>query len=194
MTPEDFRAAGLDQQTPAQLDFLNRWLASRLPHLLSAPVPPAQASNLGGASPSPTPIEPPPAPTSGPLPTLAAASPSAASPGPTRAEIEAEVRAEIAREQVAKSRHLFGLPDFFDLGPSAREIPPAIEARIAGNFTGWKGNTTFTLDNGQVWKQRHEGSYYKRMQNPEVVISRESMGYFLTLKETGARIGVSRIK
>ncbi len=68
-------------------------------------------------------------------------------------------------------------------------------SRIFGSFSGWKGKTLFRLENGQVWKQRQTGRYSKKLENPEVRINKNLMGfYMLEILETGRRIGVKRIK
>lgn len=67
--------------------------------------------------------------------------------------------------------------------------------RLVGTFRGWDGDTTFTLDNGEVWKQRVPGRYAKRLENPEIEISRNVLGFYeLRIIETGRRIGVTRIR
>ncbi|WP_456378119.1 hypothetical protein [Thiolapillus sp.] len=70
-----------------------------------------------------------------------------------------------------------------------------IASRITGDFNGWKGKTLFRLENGQVWKQRQTGFYRKKLERPEVKISKNLLGfYMLEVVETGRRIGVKRIK
>lgn len=70
-----------------------------------------------------------------------------------------------------------------------------VRRRIAGSFHGWDGNTTFTLDNGEVWKQRLPGRYFARLENPEVEIFKNLLGFYeLRVVQTGSRIGVSRLK
>jgi hypothetical protein len=70
-----------------------------------------------------------------------------------------------------------------------------VRRRISGAFTGWTGNTVFALDNGEVWKQRLPGRYAVKLQNPEVEISRNLLGFYeLRLVKTGKKIGVSRIR
>lgn len=70
-----------------------------------------------------------------------------------------------------------------------------VKRRIAGKFTGWDGKTVFTLDNGEVWRQRLPGRYAVVMENPEVEIFRNLLGFHeLKILKTGKRIGVSRIK
>ncbi|MDE2084367.1 MAG: hypothetical protein KGI64_05855 [Xanthomonadaceae bacterium] len=60
---------------------------------------------------------------------------------------------------------------------SARET---VEAHIVGEFTGWYGKTTFTLDNGQQWQQAESGSYQcGKFENPEVTIKPMLLGSWL---------------
>ncbi|HEY5552915.1 MAG TPA: hypothetical protein VIK52_13565 [Opitutaceae bacterium] len=46
-----------------------------------------------------------------------------------------------------------------------------VESRIVGEITGWKGGTMFRLENGEIWQQSNQESYYYgRVKNPKVVI------------------------
>jgi len=80
------------------------------------------------------------------------------------------------------------------LAPEQRGEPARIESRITGTFTGWKGNTLFKLDNGQVWQQTDSGTYETRLENPPVVIKRLGFGYLLTLTGHGATVFVKRVQ
>lgn len=67
--------------------------------------------------------------------------------------------------------------------------------RIVGPFRGWTGDTTFRLDNGEVWKQRLSGRYAVQLDSPEVEIYKNLVGFYeMRVVETGRRIGVSRVK
>tara|TARA_R110001592_G_scaffold363043_1_gene679685 strand:+ start:170940 stop:171410 length:471 start_codon:yes stop_codon:yes gene_type:complete len=62
-------------------------------------------------------------------------------------------------------------------------------------FKGWSGDTVFRLENGQVWQQRRNGNYAYRGTHPEVVISKNFMGFFrMELVENGKAVQVKRIK
>ncbi len=75
------------------------------------------------------------------------------------------------------------------------ETDEPIVSSIPGKFKGWKGKTIFKLENGQIWKQRQSGRYYHKMENPEVKISKNLVGfYMLEIVETGKRIGVKRLR
>ena len=70
-----------------------------------------------------------------------------------------------------------------------------VRRRIVGSFRGWSGDTTFTLDNGEVWKQRLPGRYAVNLDNPEVEISKNLLGFYeLKVVQTGRRIGVTRLE
>lgn len=71
----------------------------------------------------------------------------------------------------------------------------AVQRRIVGPFRGWDGETTFTLDNGEVWKQRLPGRYTVKLENPEVEILRNLLGFYeLKVVKTGRKVAVTRIK
>lgn len=70
-----------------------------------------------------------------------------------------------------------------------------VRSRIVGKFRGWDGDTTFTLDNGEVWKQRLAGRYAVNLDNPEVEIGKNLLGFYeMKIVETGRRVGVTRLK
>ncbi len=70
-----------------------------------------------------------------------------------------------------------------------------VEAKITGEFNGWNGDTVFHLDNGQVWKQRLRGRNSASAESPEIVISKNWMGFYrLTVVSSGRSVGVKRIK
>ena len=70
-----------------------------------------------------------------------------------------------------------------------------VRSRIVGTFRGWDGDTTFILDNGEVWKQRLPGRYAVKLDDPEVEISRNLLGFYeLKIVQTGRKVGVTRVK
>ena len=70
-----------------------------------------------------------------------------------------------------------------------------VRHRIVGPFHGWYGNTVFTLDNGEVWKQRLSDRYAISLENPEVEISKNLFGFYeLRVVKTGRKVGVTRVK
>ena len=80
------------------------------------------------------------------------------------------------------------------LSGDQRGEPKRIEAHIVGPFKGWTGNTTFKLDNGQIWQQTDSSSYETRLDSPAVVIKRLGFGYLLTLTGHGATVFVKRVQ
>lgn len=79
--------------------------------------------------------------------------------------------------------------------PEPEPEPEKIVSKIKGEFIGWRGKTIFKLENGQIWKQRQSGRYYHKMENPEISISKNMMGfYMMEIVETGKRIGVRRLR
>lgn len=70
-----------------------------------------------------------------------------------------------------------------------------ITGTIIGDFRGWQGGTTFTLDNGQVWRQIDAEQFSIRLKNPTVVISPGLMGtWFLKVDGYGSTTKVERVK
>ena len=52
-----------------------------------------------------------------------------------------------------------------------------IVAHIDGPFSGWDGNTVFKLDNGMVWKQTEDRTFYlPTVENPLVRIEKGMFG------------------
>ena len=78
--------------------------------------------------------------------------------------------------------------------PAATYVPPSddrigfreqvssdgVVSRIAGEFTGWSGDTQFTLENGHVWQQAESGSMRGvSVDSPAVTIKPAFMGSWL---------------
>ena len=56
--------------------------------------------------------------------------------------------------------------------------PEVIQSRIVGPFTGYKGSTVFTLENGQRWAQSQPDSrYFPMVESPPVIIVKDTIGY-----------------
>lgn len=87
----------------------------------------------------------------------------------------------------------YGTPVFYP-HESERET---IESNIVGSFTGWRGQTVFTLDNGQQWKQAESGSYEcGKFEHPKVTIKPTLMGSWLMYVEPcrSQSLRVTRVK
>jgi hypothetical protein len=106
-------------------------------------------------------------------------------------EVATRIKEEKEREAAEKKKRSLELFGFMKPDPDMEIV---IESRIQGRFTGWLGNSSFYLTNGQVWKQRGGGKYYFPLDDPKVVIRKEKLGYWMTVEETGARVGVERVK
>ncbi|MDE2272436.1 MAG: hypothetical protein KGJ94_10720 [Xanthomonadaceae bacterium] len=67
---------------------------------------------------------------------------------------------------------------------------------LVGQFNGWAGHSTFTLDNGQVWKQAESGAYScPSIDNPEVTIKPMILGSWLMyVQGCNESVRVERIK
>ncbi len=73
--------------------------------------------------------------------------------------------------------------------------PEAIESRIAGTFSGWRGKTVFRLENGQVWRQAERGDFYIRVEDPKVIIRRAALGsYLLQIDGYHSHVRVRRVR
>lgn len=70
-----------------------------------------------------------------------------------------------------------------------------ISSSIAGDFHGWDGGTTFTLANGQVWRQIGGDVFAIRLKNPAVTISPGLIGaWYLKVDGYGSTTKVERVK
>lgn len=88
-------------------------------------------------------------------------------------------------------------PEMLRSNPEVRAAEEAIriEARINQPFNGWTGDTTFYLDNGQVWRQRLKGRYFHRGDDTAVVIEKNLLGFYkMTVTSSGKSIGVTRLR
>ncbi|MDB4473621.1 hypothetical protein N9023_01320 [Opitutaceae bacterium] len=69
---------------------------------------------------------------------------------------------------------------------------------LQGKFRGWEGNTTFYLENGQVWRQSNPRDRYypKAATEVPVVVYKSKTGYFRLqiLDDKGAWVTVKRIR
>ena len=74
---------------------------------------------------------------------------------------------------------------------ASAEPPTEIRSRIDGDFAGWDGDTVFRLKNGQVWEQRTGGRWRHRARDPEVVITRNLLGFYrMKLVDEDRSVGV----
>lgn len=72
--------------------------------------------------------------------------------------------------------------------------PEVIQSRIIGPFTGYKGDTVFTLENGQRWRQAQPVSgYFPKVDSPPVLIIKGTIGYRMYIAG-GGDIRVQRVR
>lgn len=72
----------------------------------------------------------------------------------------------------------------------------AIVSRIVGTFRGWDGETTFTLENGMVWKQDEAGRFYTQAtENPQVTIDKGLFSaWYMKVEGYNKEVRVERIQ
>ena len=81
-------------------------------------------------------------------------------------------------------------------GGQARPAPSAgiVESQIAGEFSGWEGETIFKLTNGQIWQQSSYAYTYSYKYRPKVLIFPFGGGFELQVEGMDQRIKVVRLK
>lgn len=67
-------------------------------------------------------------------------------------------------------------------------------SRIAGEFTGWDGETIFELQNGQIWQQSSYAYTYHYAYMPEVTIYKVGSQFKMKVEGVGETISVRRIR
>ena len=95
-----------------------------------------------------------------------------------------------AREQNKSDAARIGFKDYYgDRGE--------IVSRIPGTFHGWSGGTTFTLENGQVWRQI-DGAQFVGVNIENAVVhitpSLVGNGWFLQVEGYGSYAKVERVQ
>jgi hypothetical protein len=69
-----------------------------------------------------------------------------------------------------------------------------LESRLVGDFSGWSGHTTFTLENGSRWTQQDSSDitpYSPKLHAPKVKIKPAAMnGFWLEIEGVGNRVRV----
>lgn len=132
MTPEEFRAAGLDKLSAEELARLNAWLGRTL-------------------------------------------------------EQETERAATAAKKKVEEDNR-----GFFNFGST-----DPIRSSIVGEFRGFGQGRSYTLANGQVWRQVDDASLAGvRLTDPQVVITPSMVGnaWYMAVGRYGTRAKVQRVK
>ncbi|MEH6515516.1 MAG: hypothetical protein V7742_02460 [Halioglobus sp.] len=167
MTADEISAMGLEKLSPQEQQQLIEWVQNF-----------RQAKPVATDSPAAVP-----AVTATTAATAATPSAQAAVPATTDATEFSAATAEVVAPAEADN---FG---------KAAEQADEMASRIPGTFTGWSGNTTFVLENGQVWQQRYDTRWTTELENPEVVIKRRLFGlHRMEIVGTSKSVPVKRIK
>jgi len=71
-----------------------------------------------------------------------------------------------------------------------------IATRIVGKFSGWDGNTVFTLENGMIWKQNETSTFaIAKVENPPVILEKGAFGVWkLYVEGYNRKVKVERIQ
>ncbi|WP_407907935.1 hypothetical protein [Lysobacter claricitrinus] len=132
MSPEEFKAAGLDKLSADELAHLNTWLGRTI-------------------------------------------------------EAETQKAAVVAKKKVEDDNR-----GFFSFGST-----DPIKSAVTGEFRGFEQGRTYTLDNGQVWRQIDSATLAGvRVMHPDVVISPSVVGnaWYMAIHGYGTRAKVMRVK
>jgi len=216
MSHAEFSRAGLDKLSAQEMAALDAWIRQLTAPALADQAPPLAAPAASAASAANKTAnqlaEAEAAARAAESEAAAALAAATAAEAEARAQAEAaaarqaaaEARSAEAAEQAARAEHaalaeaeraneLSDQP--FQNGRWVGPKPDRVEGRIDGDFEGWRGDTLFVLDNGEIWKQRKNGKYFFKKSAPEVVITRNILGFFdLEVVETGKSIGVKRVR
>lgn len=69
-----------------------------------------------------------------------------------------------------------------------RRVTDVTESKIDGEFKGWDGNTSYKLQNGQVWQQKTYKYEYKYAYMPDVVVYEAAGGHKMYAAGTTADV------
>lgn len=183
LTPEERKAAGVDQLTPEQQAALDQ-LAQRFTHegarkevevvKAQAKVDTAEAVKRAHDE---------------------AIAERAAAIKQAKEEAKAEAK-EAARKARDDAKEEARKKKIANAGLAARDDDEVIKTRILGRFRGWDGHTTFTLENGQVWQQSNpDMKFFPGLVDPEVeLIPGGWAGWKLMVVSEGLWCKVKRVQ
>jgi len=69
-----------------------------------------------------------------------------------------------------------------------------VETCIDGNFDGWKGETIWKMDNGDIWQQSSLGIHLHLAIHPKVLIYRTSTGWKMKVDGDDEDVAVKKLK
>ncbi len=183
MTPKELEAAGLDNLSLEQQQFLDGWLRQRF----TSPPRAGAVGQTANHDLDPGSIHD----GSGSVATGDNGAIDAAVTG--NDAIEAEIERRVALEvnaAIAKAAEEDAAEEAAKV--ATRDEP--FEAEIEGPFSGWGGKTVFTLSNGQVWRQRTGSNYRHTAKGQTVAVKKNFMGLWtLTVLSSGRTVGVYRV-
>lgn len=111
------------------------------------------------------------------------------------AEVAVEERKEVIKEETRRAFGFLSIWDKNDQAPEELKGPDYIESSIPGKFRGWRGETRFELENGQVWVQQGRERYSISLQDPQVRVEKGLLGaHYMRILDTGRRVKVRRIQ
>jgi hypothetical protein len=190
LTADEFRRAGLDKLSPAELAVLDSVFKK-----YTAPGGDAVAVA------APVPAPPPRAEIEAAVAQESAARIAAAEARTRRAEQEAAAArqaAEVAKAEQKKAEESFLTKARKAIVPAGTKVEvAAIETEIDGDFIGWDGSTVWRMKDGTQWRvdNRPPPYYAKRMKNPKVRISAAALsGFWLEVVELDLKVRVSQIR
>lgn len=162
ISPDDFKAAGLDRLTPAQRQHLDELIAGFRQKLVTAAGQSAEEARAAKKEAAEA---------------LAAKRTAEAEAKAARDEAKA-VKAETA-ETKSGNKGFFAKARVMIVPGTTIEYAE-IKSTIAGEFEGWEGRTTFTLANGQRWQVINSDERYftPPKTNVEVEIRPAALGGF----------------
>jgi len=169
MSRDEQIQSGLDRLSPEQRAYLNEWLQQRF-----------------GRSHSPSTTEP--------GLTHRVAPVGQGTDHVLEAEIERRVALEVAAARADMEAQVAQAKAEIKADDEAEQKLEPFEARITGDFRGWNGSTVFTLDNGQVWRQRHGSSYRHTSSDTRVKFDTNWLGMWeMTVLSSGRTAVVKRL-
>lgn len=77
--------------------------------------------------------------------------------------------------------------------PASQSERSVVESRIDGEFEGWTGETVFSLENGQIWRQLEYSYAYQYQYRPKVLITQTSSGWVMKVEGMSETIRVERL-
>lgn len=84
-----------------------------------------------------------------------------------------------------------GMQDMIEVKRSSRRV--VCEGQLAGEFSGWDGETVFEFTTGQKWKQARYEYYYHYSYRPHARVWQDGGRYYLEVDGTGRQLEVAMV-